>query len=130
LHRAVFLFGGLRRHRASLILDGDVRHGVDELPQEVDLRTLHQARHHDGEADAHGHASHADQGLPHPGTDMGPSDVEDKLHGGYRLRRLRRASLTTESTWAEIAAEITASSGSVGVAAVTSVTALTTVGSG
>ena len=76
LHGAVFLVGGLRRHRAPLILDGDMRHGVDELPQEVDLRTLHQARHHDGEADAHGHAGHADQGLPNPGADMGPCNVD------------------------------------------------------
>ena len=82
---AIFLLGGLRRHRAPLILDRDMRHGVDQLPQEVDLRTLHQARHHDGEADSHGHAGHADQGLPHPGADMGPCDVEEKFHGGYRL---------------------------------------------
>ena len=40
-----------------------------------------------------------------------------KFHGDYRLllMMLRRASLTTESMWAVIAAEITASSGSVGV---------------
>ena len=82
---AIFLLGGLRRHGAPLILDRDMRHGVDELPQEVDLRTLHQARHHDGEADAHGHAGHAHEGLPHPGADMGPCDVEKEFHGGYRL---------------------------------------------
>ena len=93
-----------------------MRHGVDELPQEVELRTLHQARHHDGEADAHGHAGHADKGLPDAGADMGPCDVEQKFHGDYRLllMMLRRASLTTELMWAVIAAEITASSGSEG----------------
>src|SRR6266404_6727109 len=114
LDRRIFLLCGLRRHRAPLVLDRDMRHGVDELPQEVDLRTLHQARHHDGEADAHGHASHAHEGLPHPGADVSPCDAEQKFHGGYRLllMKLRRASLTTESMWAVMAAEITASSGS------------------
>ena len=64
LDRRIFLLGGLRRHGAPLILDRDMRHGVDELPQEVELRTLHQASHHDGEAYAHRHAGHADKGLP------------------------------------------------------------------
>src|SRR6185369_1080185 len=127
--RRVFLLCRLSRHRAPLILDRDMRHGVDQLAQEVDLRPLHQARHHDGEADPHGHAGHPDQGLPHPRADMCPRDAEDEFHDGYRLMMLRRASLTTESIWAEMAAEITASSGSVGVAAVTSVTAVITVGS-
>ena len=105
-----------------------MRHGVDELPQEVDLRTLHQARHHDGETYPHGDASHAHKGLPHAGADMEPCDVEQKLHGDYRLllMMLRRASLTTESMWAVMAAEITASSGSVG----TVVAEATTVASG
>ena len=76
---AIFLLCGLRRHGAPLILDRDMRHGVDELPQEVDLRTLHQARHHDGEADAHGHAGHAHEGLPHPGADVGPCDAEEEV---------------------------------------------------
>ena len=58
---------------------------------------------------------------------MGPCDVEDEFHGGYRLMMLRRASLTTESMWAVMAAEITASSGSVGVDVVA---AATTAGSG
>src|SRR4029077_20184420 len=114
LDRRIFLLGGLGRHRAPLILDRDMRHGVDQLPQEVDLRTLHQTRHHDGEADAHGHAGHADKGLPHPGADMEPGDAEYKFHGDYRVLLLRRASLTTESMWAVMAAEITASSGSAG----------------
>src|SRR5258705_13929821 len=105
-----------------------MRHGVDELPQEVELRPLHQARHHDGEAYPHGHAGHAHKGLPHPGADMSPCDVEYKLHGGYRLllMKLRRASLTTESMWAVMAAEITASSGSEGAV----VTEATTAASG
>ena len=69
-----------------------------------------------------------DKGLPHPGADMGPCDVENKFHGGYRLllMMLRRASLMTESMWAVMAAEITASSGSEGAV----VAAATTVASG
>ena len=128
LDDSIFLLGGLRWHGATLILDRDMRHGVDELSQEVDLRTLHQARHHDGETYPHGHASHAHKGLPHAGADMEPCDVEQKLHGDYRLllMMLRRASLTTESMWAVMAAEITASSGSVGAV----VAAATTVASG
>ena len=128
LDRRIFLLCGLRRHQTPLILDRDMRHGVDELPQEVDLRTLHQARHHDCEASPHGHAGHAHEGLPHPGADMGPCNAEQKFHGGYRLllMKLRRASLTTESMWAVMAAEITASSGSEGAV----VTEATTVASG
>jgi hypothetical protein len=59
---------------------------------------------------------------------MGPCDVEYELHGDYRLllMKLRRASLTTESMWAVIAAEITASSGSEGAV----VAEATTVASG
>src|SRR5438105_4191788 len=40
LDRSIFLLGGLRWHGATLILDRDMRHGVDELPQEIDLRIL------------------------------------------------------------------------------------------
>src|SRR4030095_5701659 len=70
----------------------------------------------------------ATPGLPHAGADVGPCDVEQKFHGDYRLllMMLRRASLTTESMWAVIAAEITASSGSEGAV----VAAATTVASG
>src|SRR2546430_7813887 len=128
LDRRIFLLGGLHWHRTPLILHRDMRHGVDELSQEVDLRTLHQARHHDREAYPHGHAGHADEGLPHSGADVSPCDAEQKFHGGYRLllMKLRRASLTTESMWAVMAAEITASSGSEGAV----VTEATTVASG
>jgi hypothetical protein len=121
----------LRWDGAPIILDRDMRHGVDELPQKVDLRTLHQARHHDREAYPHGHASHTHKGLPHPGADMEPCDVEKKFHGGYRLllMKLRRASLITESMWAVMAAEITASSGSEGAVAAV-VAAATTATSG
>ena len=60
-HRSVFLFRRLARDRAPLIFDGDVRHRIDELPKKVYLRSLHQARHHDGEANAHRHPKHADE---------------------------------------------------------------------
>ncbi len=91
LDRAIFLIGGLCRHGAALVLDGDVRHGIDQLPQEIDLRALHQARHHDGEADAHRDTRHADQRLPDAGRDVGPCDVIQKP-GRHAFQR---ASMTT-----------------------------------
>ena len=81
LHGAIFPVGRLRRCRAAIGLHRHMRHGVDELVQEIDLRALHQPGHHDGEADAHGDASHADQRLPHAGRDMGPGNVDEEVGG-------------------------------------------------
>jgi hypothetical protein len=63
---------------------------------------------------------------------MGPCNAENEFHGGYRLllMKLRRASLTTESTWAVIAAEITASSGSEGAVVTEATTAASGVAAG
>jgi hypothetical protein len=62
---------------------------------------------------------------------MEPCNAEKKFHGGYRLLlKLRRASLITESMWAVMAAEITASSGSEGAVSAVATTATSGVAAG
>jgi hypothetical protein len=56
-----------------------VRHGIDELPKKIDLGSLHQARHHDGEANAHGHAEHADESLSNPGAHVSPRNAQQEI---------------------------------------------------
>jgi hypothetical protein len=60
-------------------------HGIDELSQKIDLRSLHQAGHHNGEADPHRHATHADQCLSNASGHMSPRDTQQKIrrHGFY-----------------------------------------------
>ena len=66
---------GLLRREAALVRDGDVRHRVDELADEIVLRSLHEGSHHDGETDAGGDAGNGHQRLPRAAADMRQRDV-------------------------------------------------------
>jgi hypothetical protein len=63
-----------------LVGDLDVRHGVDQLGDEVVLGALHQGRHRDREADPDRDAQDRDHRLPAAPGEVGERDLEDQAH--------------------------------------------------
>jgi hypothetical protein len=49
------------------------------LSKKIDLRSLHQARHHDGEANAHRYSKHADESLSDAGAHVSPRNAQQEV---------------------------------------------------